>query len=366
MGRKLLADPDLPRKLAEGRPEDVLPCIYCYTCISAIYVCDTLRCAVNPETAFEYQRSAAQTSGKRVVVIGGGPGGMEAARRLDAIGHDVTLIEQDSELGGTLRFASLAYPANERLLRWLCRQIGQSSVTIMFNTIATPELLATMKPDEVIVATGAIRGMPEIAGRELPHVLSGDDLRQLMLGKSSESLKLKIGWKTRLVTRIGALTGLMSNLEFVRRASKLWMPLGKRVIIIGGELVGLELAEFLVMRGRKVEVIDEAPRPGAGLTVARRMRLLEELREHGVGINSNATDIQIGAKNVSFADAHGKPQTRFGDHVIMAKGASGNFELADLLAENGFSVHAIGDCTGVGYIEGAMRGAARVSDLISR
>ena len=366
MGRKLLADPHLPRKLAEGRPEDILPCVYCYTCISAIYVCDTLRCAVNPETAFEYQRSTAQKVGKRVVVIGGGPGGMEAARRLDAIGHDVTLIEQDSDLGGTLRFASLAYPANERLLRWLRRQVDQSSVTIMFNTIATPELLASMKPDEVIVATGAIRGMPEIVGKELPHVLSGDDMRQLMLGESSESLALKIGWITRLITRIGAITGLMANLEFVRRASKFWMPLGKRVVIIGGELVGLELAEFLVMRGRKVEVVDEAPRPGAGLTVARRMRLLEELREHGVGINSSVTDIQIGTNDVSFADSQGNRQARSADHVIIAKGATGNPALADRLVDKGFSVHAIGDCTGVGYIEGAMRGAAKVSDLISR
>ena len=365
MGRKLLADPHLPRKLAEGRPEDILPCVYCYTCISAIYVCDTLRCAVNPETAFEYQRPTPQKFGKRVVVIGGGPGGMEAARRLDATGHDVTLIEQDSELGGTLRFASLAYPANERLLRWLKRQIGRSSVTIMFNTIATPELLASIKPDEVIVATGAIRGMPDIVGKELPHVLSGDDMRQLMLGESSESLALKIGWMTRLITRIGAATGLIANLEFVRRASKFWMPLGKRVVIIGGELVGLELAEFLVMRGREVEVVDEAPRPGAGLTVARRMRLLEELREHGVGINSSVTDIQIGTNDVSFADPQGNRQTRPADHVIIAKGATGNLALADRLAENGFSVHTIGDCAGVGYIEGAMRGAAKVSDLIS-
>jgi NADPH-dependent 2,4-dienoyl-CoA reductase/sulfur reductase-like enzyme len=144
------------------------------------------------------------------------------------------------------------------------------------------------------------------------------------------------------------------------------MPLGKRVVIIGAELVGLELAEFLVMRGRKVEVIDEAPRPGAGLTVARRMRLLEELREHGVGINSGATGIRIATGEVTFADVEGNPQTRSADNVIIAKGATGDLELADRLADEGFSVHAIGDCSGVGYIEGAMRGAARVSDLISR
>lgn len=365
MGRKLLADPHLPRKLAEGRADDVLPCIYCYTCISAIYVCDTLRCAVNPETAFEYQRSVATGRQKRVVVIGGGPGGMEAARRLDALGHDVTLIEQGAELGGTLRFASLAYPANERLLRWLRRQIERSSVTLMLNTLAAPELIATLNPDEVIVATGAIRGMPDIVGNDLPHVLSGDDLRRLMLGERSAALARKTGWMTRFITRMGAVSGLLSNLGFTRWASRIWMPLGKRVVIIGGELVGLELAEFLALRGRTVEVVDEAPRPGAGLTVVRRMRLLDELHEHGVKLHPGSSDIQIGKDSVSFKNAKGEPQSRPSDHVIIARGASENRELADRLNAAGFSVHAIGDCTGVGYIEGAMRGAAQVSEQIS-
>src|SRR5690606_2427382 len=95
LGRKILADPHLPRKLAEGRPDLVRPCIYCYTCVSAIYVRDQVRCAVNFETGFEDLRAnAAPPTGKRVVVIGGGPAGMEAARRLDAAGNTVTLIEK--------------------------------------------------------------------------------------------------------------------------------------------------------------------------------------------------------------------------------------------------------------------------------
>ncbi|SNT04665.1 2,4-dienoyl-CoA reductase [Sphingomonas laterariae] len=365
MGRKLLADPHLPRKLTEGRPDDVLPCIYCYTCISAIYVCQPLRCAVNPETAFEYLRPATQAGGKRVVVIGGGPGGMESARRLTAIGHQVTLIEQGDRLGGTLRFASLAYPANERLLDWLRREVEKARVDVRLNTRATPDLLRSLKPDAVVVATGAVRGMPPIPGGDLPHVLSGDDMRKLVLGESSGELKRKVGLGTRLLTKVGAATGMTANLDFVRKATRQWMPLGKNVVIVGGELVGLELAEFLSERGRTVTVVDEAPRFGGGLTIVRRMRLLDELKEHGLGLFPQASDIRIEPGRVLFTDKAGADQAIAADHVIVAKGATGDLSLAEALKAEGFTVHEVGDCTGVGYIEGAMRGAARVANEIS-
>ena len=366
MGRKLLADPHLPRKLSEGRAADILPCIYCYTCISAIYVCDPLRCAVNPETGFEYLGAAsASAERKRIVVIGGGPGGMEAARRLDALGYEVILLEQGELLGGTLRFAALAYPANERLLDWLQRQIGSSKVDVRLRTRATPELLRTLGPDVVVVATGAVRGMPEIPGNDLSHVFSGDDMRRMMLGQSSDELKRKTGLLTRAATKLGSVTGITANLDFVRKATRQWMPLGKRIVIIGGELVGLELAEFLMERGRQVVVVDEAPRFGAGLTIVRRMRLLAELKEHGVQLYPGASDVRIEADAVRFIDQAGEGQTAAADHVIVAKGATGDLTLANELQEQGFTVHVVGDAKGVGYIEGAMRGAAQAVQAIA-
>ncbi len=367
MGRKLLADPHLPRKLVEGQAADIRPCIYCYTCISAIYVCDGMRCAVNPETGFEYLGSPSSEPmvRKRVVVIGGGPGGMEAACRLDAQGHQVILLEQGDILGGTLRFASLAYPANERLLDWLQRQIETSKVDVRLRTQATPEFLTTLEPDEVIVATGAIRGMPDIPGNHLPHVFSGDDMRKMVLGQNSDELKRKTGLLTRAATKLGSMTGMTNNLDFVRKATHQWMPLGKRIVIIGGELVGLELAEFLNERGRQVVVVDEAPRFGAGLTIVRRMRLLDELREHGVQLYPEADDIRIDADAVRFTDKSGVSQVAAADHVIVAKGAAGDLSLAEELRAQGFTVHAVGDARGVGYIEGAMRSAAEVVRAIT-
>lgn len=364
MGRKLLADPHLPRKLAGNSPEAVRPCIYCYTCVSTAYVRQPLRCAVNPETGFECERGASQVAGKHFVVIGGGPGGMEASLRLKAAGNRVTLIEQGPRLGGTLRFASLAYPANERLLDWLIREVEQSSVEVRLATSATPDLLRQLAPDAVIVATGARRDMPAIPGSDLPHVFSGDDMRNLILGETSSELKRKTGLATRLATRLGAATGVTANLEMVRKASKAWMPLGQRIVIIGGELVGVELAEFLHERGRDVTVIEPAPRLGKGLLLVRRMRLLAELKEHGVPLLGGVQDILIGKSDVSFTDAGGAARTVPADHVIVAMGASGDVSLADQLRAEGFAVETVGDCNGVGYIEGAMRGAAEAAERL--
>ena len=154
-----------------------------------------------------------------------------------------------------------------------------------------------------------------------------------------------------------AATGATANLALVRKATHTWMPLGERIAIIGGELVGLELAEFLTERGRKVQVIEEAPRLGKGLTLVRRMRLLAELAEHGVGLHGGATGVSIGKDSVSFTDAKGEPRTVQADHVIVARGAEGDLSLAQRLEGEGFTVHSVGDALGVGYIEGAIRGA---------
>lgn len=357
MGRKLLADPHLPNKLLRGETEHVRPCIYCYTCVSAIYGNQPSRCAVNSEFSVEFEHKPGSGDKKHVVVIGAGPGGMESARRLTALGHKVTLIEKSDRLGGTLRFAALAYEPNERLLNWLRREVEMSGADIRLGTVATPELLRTLAPDDVIVATGAIRGMPDIPGNDLPHVFSGDDMRRLMLGESSEDLKRKTGLLTRMATRIGAATGATANLDLVRKATHAWMPLGNDIVIIGGELVGIELAEFLHERGRSVTVVDDAPAFGKGLTLVRRMRVLSELQEHGVAMHPSAADIRISADGVSFADSKGEAQFVKADHVIVAKGAEGDLSLAEALKAEGFSVHSIGDANGVGYIEGAMRGA---------
>lgn len=362
LGRKMLADPDLPAKLAAGTPEQIRPCVYCYCCVSQIYVLKTIKCAVNPETAFESERALIATDRPRhIAVIGGGPAGMEVSRRLSLRGHRVSLFESGPRLGGTLQFASIAYPPNGRLLDWLRLQINESAVDVHLDTTASVAQLRSLGVDEVVVATGARRDMPDIPGSDRDFVFSGDEMRSLVLAQANAQLKRKTGAITRLLMSAGAITGATARPGLVRFASRLWLPLGTRVTIIGSELVGLELAEFLAERGRQVTVIDSAPQAGKGLYLVRRMRLLAELQELGVTLIARAQDLAIGDDDVSYTNPRGQRRRIGVDHVIVAQGASGDLSFAEQLGEAGFTVHSIGDCNGVGYIEGAMESAAELA-----
>ncbi len=362
MGRKMLADPHLPRKIAENRIKDIRPCVYCYCCVSQIYVEAAVKCAVNPDTAAEAENLLAPAQVKKhIAVVGGGPGGMEAARRLSLRGHQVTLLEKSSVLGGTLQFAAMAYEPNGKLLDWLRSQVKALDIIVTLNTPATAEQLKRLKVDEVVVATGATRTMPELPGSDQDFVFSGDEMRAMVLGEKLASLKDKISSATQLILAAGALTGATRQRKLVNIASRVWLPLGKRIVIIGGELVGLELAEFLAHRGRAVTVINEASHAGAGLYLVRRMRLLEELKVLGVTLVNKAAEVAILDHLVRYRNYRGQERHVGADHVVVAKGAEGDLQLADSLRSAGLSVHTVGDCSGVSYIEGAMHDAARVA-----
>lgn len=365
MGRKLLADPELPNKLGRGRPAEIRPCIYCYTCNSQSLFGNPIKCAVNTYTGHELNKVPLTThTPKRIVVIGGGPAGMQSAWLLSEKGHSVTLIEQSDRLGGTLQFASIAYEPNERLLHWLKHGVAHAKVDVRLKTTATIELLRSLAPDEVIVATGATRTMPPIPGADADYVLSGEDMRSMVLGQNMAALEAKLGTATRLALKLGSKTGLTKNLAIVRKASDVWMPLGQQIVIIGGDLVGLELAEFLAHRHRQVTVIDEAARFGSGLQPVRRFSIFGELKELGVTLLPGAREIRIGNHQVSYIDAGHQTRHIAADHIVVAKGASGDLTLANKLRDSGFTVHVAGDCDGIGYIENAITSAVRLAEAI--
>ncbi|WP_345791896.1 FAD-dependent oxidoreductase [Thauera sp. JM12B12] len=357
MARKMLADPELPKKLIEGRPEDIRPCIYCYACVSQIFVNQRVKCAVNPMTGHEAEiRLVPAEKPGHVLVVGGGPAGMEAARAAALRGHKVTLVERSSRLGGTLFFAALAYAENGGLLDYLTTQMKKLDIDVRLNTLATPELIRQLGATAVIVATGAERNAPPIPGADMDHVWSGDELRRLMTDDRAEEIaKRKLSFTQRTLMKAGSLVGVTDSTDAIQNLSRVWMPLGKKVAIIGGGLVGIELAEFLVDRGREVVVLEEGPSLGRELSIVRRWRVLDTLREHGVALHTKVKIESIDKKAVRYADAEGVQHTLAADSVVLAVGARPDDSLARALEAAGVPVSSVGDGAQIGYIEGAVK-----------
>ncbi|MEM7410087.1 MAG: FAD-dependent oxidoreductase [Myxococcota bacterium] len=359
MARKLLADPDLPRKLAEGTPERVRPCIYCYQCVAQAFFDRPVICSVNAETGREHEvvprLGTPVAEPKHVLVVGGGPAGLEAARVASLRGHRVTLCEKQSRLGGTLFFAGLVYEPNERLANWLAAEARAAGSTIHLDTEATPEWIRGQTPDIVLVATGAERALPDVPGADGDHVFSGDDLRGLLTGDAgAEAAGQKLGWAQRAAVRAGRALGVTDSASQLRELSKRWMPLGKRVTVLGGGLVGLELAEFLAERGREVTVLEEGRDFAPEMAMPRRWRILDELRTHGVTLRARTRLVRIEPDAVVVE--HDEKSDRWpADAVVVATGVSGKRSLADAIAPHVPEVRVIGDADGVGYIHGAIR-----------
>lgn len=354
MGRKLLADPELPNKLTADREADIRPCIYCYVCVSQVFINQRVKCAVNAATGKEFELKVIMTDKpKHIVVIGGGPAGIEAAVTASERGHKVTLLERSKRLGGTLFFAALAYPENGKLLDYHLRQLAQSKVTVKLNTTATPKLISTLNADEVFVATGASRGMPDIQGCELSHVWSGEQLRQLLTGEVSTNTSNKLTALQRLMLGAGNTLGLTKHVDKLQRLSHLWMPLGKRVTIVGGGLVGLELAEFLAERGREVTVIEAGRNLGIELSIVRRWRVLDHVRQLGVTLITQADVTAIDTHAVHYK-VDEQPRSCLADTIVMATGITTDNSLTNTLIAAGHTVKDIGDCNDVAYIEGAI------------
>lgn len=366
MGRQLLADPDIPHRLAAGRPELVRTCISCFVCVAENFWDATPVCAVNTRLG-RYDRPAPPpTPRRRVVVVGGGPAGMEAARVAAGRGHDVVLLER-RRLGGTAWFSALTTPANAELVRYLEHAIAEAGVEVRLGTEAGVTAVAAERPDVVIVATGARRDRPALPGGDLPHVLSGDDLRALLDGGAGPGPG-RAGLLSRGLIGAGRLTGVLEDPAHLRRLSRLWMPVGRRVAVIGGGLVGVELAAFLAERGRTVTLLEESPYLGAEMALPRRMRAVHELEEAGVRTERRVTVTGIDRRTVTYrpAGADGWDQARSvpADTVIYAAGVRPDPGLADRLRAAGFDAHPVGDCARVGYIQGAIHSGAAAAELV--
>jgi 2,4-dienoyl-CoA reductase-like NADH-dependent reductase (Old Yellow Enzyme family)/thioredoxin reductase len=354
MGRQLLADPEIPSKLLAGRAEHVRTCINCFVCVAQNFWDGAPVCAVNAELGHYDEGPIVPAEARRtVVVVGGGPGGMEAARVAALRGHRVTLFEKGTELGGTARFSSLTTPMNAELVRYLTNALQDLDVDVRTGTEATPEAVKAVGADAVVVATGARRDRPDVPGADLPHVLSGDDLRGMLTGDDPSALK-RLSLYRRTVVALGRRTGMMSTMDRVRGLSRRWMPIGKKVVVIGGGLVGVELAEFLAERSRKVIVLEAGDKLGVEMAHPRRARALFEARAHGVELVTGAEVTAITADHVEYRVGD-RTLTADADSVVLASGVHADRGVAERMEAAGLEVHVVGDAGEVGYIQGAVR-----------
>ena len=358
MGRKLLADPGLPNKILSGQEDLIRPCIYCYVCVSQIFINQPMMCAVNSQLGNEYRNENiihTTADQKNILVIGAGPSGMEAARLLAMRGHHVEIWEKDKDIGGTVRVAALAYEPNGHLISYLKNSLTELGIKIKTNTLATTESIKIFKPDHVVVATGATRDAPDIKGKHLKNVFDGEQLKGLLFGSDASVIK-KLSLFQQLILKIGRISQLLRNVTVLRFLSKVWMPISKKIIIIGGDLVGLELAEFLIERGRKVKVFEPSPSLGQNLSIVRRSRVVHLLKEHGAELLTNVNIKEISKKGVLYELAEDE-HLEESDQVIIALGTNSNLDLSNSLKNLGIPITSIGDCTSVGYIHGAIADA---------
>jgi 2,4-dienoyl-CoA reductase-like NADH-dependent reductase (Old Yellow Enzyme family) len=234
MGRKLLADPELPNKLHAGHDLDVRPCLYQYRCIGNIFVNEPLTCVSNARTGREHELPEGTTANpKRVLVVGGGAAGLEATHVLAAEGHDVTLWEASDELGGVLRTAATTDEPLARYLAWLLRRVEQSGATVELGRRVDAD--STEGFDEVVVATGGAIGPIDLDG------------------------------------------------------------VGQSVSIRGGDTPGVRLAAKLAAEGKQVELVEPSGVFAQSLGLPGRWRLVPDLDAAGVAL---ATEPALDADTV--------------------------------------------------------------------
>ena len=364
MGRPLLADADLPRKLRDGQAQRIRRCISCENCIDAMEQRFSVDCAVNPRTGKEREMSTSRAArAKRVVVIGGGPAGLEAARVAAERGHRVTLFERSAALGGALRWASVLHPENQPFLRYLRDEIRLSSAEVLLGHSVSPQDMVDAAPDAVVVATGGRVVVPAIPGSGLRHVYTGPGLRELLGGQAESGVP---AWQRLGASVLGGWRQRLVRPAAIRLASRAWMPLGRRVAIIGGDLVALELAEFLASRGRLVSILESGKNIAPEVGNKRKTEHMDRLDRLGVTVHVRATAERITTEAVVFTPAGGTTRQLPADSVLLAGTVEPDTTLFDALvaALPGAEVHAAGDCTGLGLIRKATEEGARAACAI--
>jgi 2,4-dienoyl-CoA reductase (NADPH2) len=337
MTRRLHADPDYVNKIRAGRLDDIAPCTACDNCLG------TRSCRINALLGTPFTDIEPAPKKKKVLVIGGGPGGMEAARVAAIRGHDVTLYEKQAKLGGLLPIAAIVkgdHPEDVPLIaEYLDRQIHKLGVKVITGKAADMKTVEQIKPDVVFLATGATASIPRIKGIDGPNVKSGAALHK--------QLKMVTRW-------IPSYT--------VRRLTKFYLPLGKNVVVIGGGLQGCELAEFLVKRGRNVTIVEQADLLGDGMVDAMLFSLMIWFEQKRVQMIPGVKQyVEITDKGLTIVDKAGVTRTIAADTIVSALPLTANDELLPALKQRVAEVYPLGDADKPGLMRDAISAGLRTA-----
>lgn len=334
MARGLMADPELPSKVAEGRLEEIRKCIGCNQgCLDAIFRNKSCQCLVNARTGREGETEIKPAKEpQKVLVIGGGAAGMEAARVAALRGHKVTLWEKSNRLGGQLLLAAAAPDRQDfcHLVTYLENALDKLKVTVVLNKEATEEEVIAFAPDCVIVATGAQPVKPNIPGIEMEQVVSA---WRVLSGEAEVGTKVVIigggavGCETALyIARMGTI-----DAETIR-------------FLLLNEAESIEEIRQLALQGTKaITILEMEKSPGQGLGISTRWSMLQELTRRGVKIMTSTRAVQIESDGVIVVKPDGQKEKIAADTVVIAAGSCSENRLYKQLEKKLSRVYLVGD-----------------------
>jgi 2,4-dienoyl-CoA reductase (NADPH2) len=348
--RRLFADPNYPTKIREGRPEDIQPCTHCCNC-AKLYN-QPRQCRINASFGTNKYTIDKADKKKKVIVVGGGPAGMQAARTCAERGHDVTLYEMGYYLGGNMPMAATIKGTTiedvPQIIKFFKTQLKKLEVKVHLVKELDASTILKEQPDAVVIAVGAVPGYPDVPGLDSPNVIKSTTLYNLVRFVLIFFSPRFSHWFTKIRLPSG------------------WNPfktIGKRVVIIGGAIHGCQLGEFMAKRGRKVTIVETSDELGRLLAPEFKNRLFIWFRKKGVVLYSGVKLVGINKEGLKIITKEGEEKMLPADNIIPV-GFVPNTDLYEDLKGKVPELYKIGDCDNPAILPDAIGSGWKVANQI--